>query len=154
MRRVKLDNGSKAWAFSSSQYVVEAVKNVEAYLARKEKKLNAKAGAPISNRYRPETEATDELRPVDAAYYQSLIGILQWMVDIRRVDICVEVSMLSSCLAMPREGHLQQLFHIFAYLKKHHNTEMVFDLSVPNFDADKFQSQDWSQTAYGDAPPD
>ena len=29
MRRVKLENGSKAWALSSSQYVVEAVKNVK-----------------------------------------------------------------------------------------------------------------------------
>ena len=28
MRRVNLENGSKAWAFSSSQYVVEAVKNL------------------------------------------------------------------------------------------------------------------------------
>ena len=30
---------------------------------------------------------------------------------------------------------------------------MVFDSSVPNFYADKFQPQDWSQTVYGDAPP-
>ena len=30
MRRVKLENVSKAWAFISSQYVVKAVKNVEA----------------------------------------------------------------------------------------------------------------------------
>ena len=82
MRQVKLYNGSKAWAFCSSQYVVEAVKNVEEYLARKERKLNAKAGAPISNGYIPETESTDELRPVDAAYYQPLIGILQWMVEL------------------------------------------------------------------------
>ena len=58
MRQVKLDNGSKAWAFSSSQYVVEAVKTVEAYLARKEKKLNDKAGAPISDRYRPFTNTS------------------------------------------------------------------------------------------------
>ena len=50
--------------------MVEAVKNVEAYLASKEKNLNAKAGEPISNGYRPEIEATDELRPVDAFYYQ------------------------------------------------------------------------------------
>ena len=69
-RRIKIDNGSKVWAFSSSQYVVEYVKNMEAYLVRKEKKLNAKAGAPISNGYRPEIEATDELQPVDSAYYQ------------------------------------------------------------------------------------
>ena len=125
---------------------------MEAHLARKDKKLNAKSGAPISNRYRLETEATDKLRPVDADYYQSLIGILSWMVKLGRVDICVEVLMISSCLTMPREGHLHQVFHIFAYLKKHHNTEMVFDISVPNFDAHKFHHQDWSQNVYGDAP--
>ena len=34
-RRFKLENGSKAWAFIYSQYVVEAVNNVEEYLARK-----------------------------------------------------------------------------------------------------------------------
>ena len=28
MSRVKLENGSRAWAFSSAQYVVEAVNNV------------------------------------------------------------------------------------------------------------------------------
>ena len=61
MRRFKIENGSKAWSFSSSQYVVEAVKNVEAYLASKEKKLNSKDGAPISNGCRPDTEATNEL---------------------------------------------------------------------------------------------
>ena len=120
MRLINIDNGSKEWALSSSQYVVEYLKNVEAYLARKVKKLNAKAGAPISNRYRLETESTDELQPVDAAYYQSLIGILRWIVDIGRVDICAEVSMLSYCLDIPREGYLQKLFHIFTYLKKHH----------------------------------
>ena len=68
MRQVKLENGSNRGAFSSSQYVVEAVKNVEEYLTRKENNLNAKDGAPISNGYRPETEETDELRTVDAAY--------------------------------------------------------------------------------------
>ena len=30
MRRVKIYNGSKEWAFSSSQYVIEDVKNMEA----------------------------------------------------------------------------------------------------------------------------
>ena len=35
MRRFKIDNGSKAWAFRYSKYLVEAVNNVEAYLASK-----------------------------------------------------------------------------------------------------------------------
>ena len=46
---------------------------------------------------------------------------------IGQVDINVEASMLSSRLAMPIEGHMQELIHVFAYLKKHMNTEMVFD---------------------------
>ena len=75
------------------------------------------------------------------------------MVELRRVDICVEVSMIYSCLAMHREVHLHQLFHIFAYLKKQNNTELVFDPSVTEFDADKFQGQDCSQTVYGYPPP-
>ena len=69
--------------------MVEDVNNMEAYLARKENKLNAKPSAPVSNGYRPDTEATNELQPGDAAYHQSLIGILQWMVDLGRVDIWV-----------------------------------------------------------------
>ena len=150
MRKVELENGAKAWSFSSSQYVQEAVRNVEVYLNERKKKLASKAGSPISNNYRPEIDETDELNLADAAYYQSLIGILRWTVELGRVDICCEVSMLSSCLALPREGHLEQLFHIFAYLKKKHNTEMVFDPSYPDIDGSKFERQDWSDTVYGD----
>ena len=39
---------------------------------------------------------------------------------------------------MPREGHLEQLFHIFAHLKNYHNTEMVFDPSYPVIDESTF----------------
>jgi hypothetical protein len=39
--------------------------------------------------------------------------------------------MLSFHLALPREGHLYQLFQVFASLKKYHNTEMVYDPSDP-----------------------
>jgi hypothetical protein len=35
--------------------------------------------------------------------------------------------MLSSHHALPYEGHLHALYNIFAYLKIHHNAEMVFD---------------------------
>ena len=58
--------------------------------------------------------------------------------------------MLSSHLALPRKGHLEQVFHIFGYLKKHHNSEMVFDPSTPTLDPETFPRQDWSQSIYGD----
>ena len=38
--------------------------------------------APMSNGYRPELDESDELDEVDAAYYQSLIGVLRWIVEL------------------------------------------------------------------------
>ena len=64
------------------------------------------------------------------------------MVELGRVDILLETSMISSHLDLAREGHLEAVFHIFAYLKKYHNTEMVFDPSDPMIDQDAFKTQD------------
>ena len=50
---------------------------------------------------------------------------------------------------MPREGHLQQLYHIFAFLKGQHNARMVFDPSYPDVNEEAFPKQDWSKF-YGD----
>ena len=49
---------------------------------------------------------------------------------------------MSSQLALPREGHLEQVFHMFGYLKSHHNAEMVFDPSEPEIDHSLFERQD------------
>ncbi len=148
-RKVVLDNGVHAWAFGSSQYVQAAVKNVEEHLAKSGLKLPARGDTPITTTYRPELDVTQELDSTESAYYQSLIGILRWMVELGRVDICLEVSLMSSHLALPRQGHLQQLFNIFAYLKKHHNAEMVFDPSDPTVDENQFEERDWATTVFG-----
>ena len=58
--------------------------------------------------------------------------------------------MLSSHLALPRQGHLEQVFHIFSYLSKYHNTEMVFDPSEPDIDMSIFEKKDWSSSEFGD----
>jgi hypothetical protein len=102
-------------------------------------KLPAKADTPIQTSFRPELDISPELNETESSYYQSLIGVLRWMVELGRVDICLEVSMLSSHLALPREGHLEQLFHIFAYLKKFHNTEIVYDPSDPCITESNFE---------------
>ena len=85
----------------------------------------------------------------EASYFHSFIGILCWIVELGRADICVEVSMMSSHLALPRTGHMKEVYHIFAYLKKHYNAEMVFDLTPMDFDRSLFEQQDWSNSAYG-----
>ena len=94
--------------------------------------------------YRPELDTTPELDPAEAAHYQSLIGILRWIIELGRMDISVEVSMLSSMLASPRDGHLEQTYHIFSYLKSHHNARLVFDPSIPALNMDSLNLPDWS----------
>jgi hypothetical protein len=153
VRKVDVKDGSsKCWAFSSSQYVQAAVKNVEEYLSKRDDvnwKLPQKAETPLRTSYRPELDVSPELPPTDAAYFMSLIGMLRWIVELGRVDVCLECSMLSSHLALPREGHLYQLFQVYAYLKKHHNTEMVYDHSYPEINEADFHQRDWTSSEFG-----
>ena len=141
-----------AWSFSSSQYVQSAVKNVEAYVGRPENshlKMPSKAETPLTTSSRPELDVLSELTSRDTAYYQSLVGILRWIVELGRIDICLEVLMMSSHLAMPRKRHLDQVLHIFAYLHKYHNTELVYDPSDPVVEHDVFECRDWTSSEFG-----
>ena len=50
---------------------------------------------------------------------------------------------MSSFVAMPRIGHLQQLYHMFSYLKVHHNSRLVLDPSYPHIDEKAFERRNW-----------
>jgi hypothetical protein len=84
-----------------------------------------------------------------ANYFQSQIGILRWCVELGRLDIITEVSMLSTFLCMPREGYLDDVYHLFAYLSLHHNARVVFDPTYPDVDMRAFNKTDW-KPMYGD----
>ncbi len=66
--------------------------------------------------YDPSTDLSDILDPECFSFYQHLIGVMRWMVELGRIDISAEVSMLSSDLACPREGHLENALHVMGYL--------------------------------------
>jgi len=53
--------------------------------------------------------------------------------------------MLSSFLAAPHEGHLSQVHHIFAYLKKYPRSTKVFDDTLPVIDLNAFPVNDWTE---------
>jgi len=112
-------------------------------------KLPYKAPNPLTFDYCPEIDVSHELGEDDASYYQTLIGVIQWIVELGRIDIDCEVSMMSSHMALPREGHLKELYHIFAYLKAHANAEMVFDPTPIIPDKSLFEREDWSYSPYG-----
>jgi len=48
--------------------------------------------------------------------FQTALGVLQWIVELGRLNIKAEVSMLSAHNTMPHEGHLEAVYYIFSYL--------------------------------------
>ena len=71
------------------------------------------------------------------------------MVELGRVDICLELSMMSSHLALPREGHMEQVLQIFLYLQRYHNTERVYDPGDPVINLADFERRDWMSSEFG-----
>jgi hypothetical protein len=60
----------------------------------------------LQSNYRPKLDATAELKIDGVRYYQELIGVLRFAVELGRIDTATEVSMMSAHLALPRKGHL------------------------------------------------
>lgn len=139
-----LPDGSEAWSMSARDYVKTVVKNVEQVLGNVGEKLKSGIKTPLPTNYKPELDVTHLLEPSEVNYYQQLIGILRWTCELGRVDILLEVSLMSSYCANPRVGHMEAIYHIFSYLKNHENSTLVFDSSEPDFDPNVFvPDQDW-----------
>jgi len=69
-----------------------------------------------------------------------LIDILRWIVELGRLDMMVDVSLLSSHSMQPRQGHLDQVFHVFGYLKRNKRSTLMFDESRVNWDKSAFEN--------------
>jgi hypothetical protein len=108
-----------------------------------------KASGPFTGEYKPELDASPELDPTRANFYQLQIGILHWCVELGRIGIITEVSMLSTYLCLLLEGHLEAVLRVFAYLGLHHNARVVFDPTYPAVDMGAFIKTDW-KSIYGD----
>ena len=123
---------------------------IEAQLKEIGRMLPTQTSSPLSHGYRPETDRSSELGGEQQTYYQGFVGILHWICELGRIDILIPWSMLSRYhLVSSRAGHLDPLFHSFAYLKHHTRSTLVFDATDPTtFDEELFKCSDWSSEFY------
>ena len=149
------EDGDWAWAMSSEQYVKEAIRNVKNWLTERDLYLKKKAPSVLPTGYRPELDLSALCGDEEISYFQEQIGVLRWAVELGRVDIANEVSMLASYCAMPRVGHLNAMFHIYAYLNTHERSKIVFDPSyIPHIDVEQPDWSDFYPNAKEELPPD
>ena len=96
LAKLELPNGVVSWTISASKYIQQALKNLESILDKHGLKLRKGTNSPLPSNYHPEREYTPECDTENARLYASLIRILRWLVELGRINITCEVSMMSS----------------------------------------------------------
>jgi len=81
------------WYMSSEEYCKNAIVNMETWLEKRRELLPTKTSCCLPSKWKPELDVTPELNAEDTSFYQQQIGVLRWMVELGRIDICTEVSM-------------------------------------------------------------
>ncbi len=101
-------NGQTCWSITSLDYIKTAIKTVEEGLRHRAWKLPTKVATPMMTNYLPELDGTEELDADETQIFQEYMGMLQWAIELGRVDVLLEVSLLSQYQASPRQGHMEQ----------------------------------------------
>ncbi len=128
LQMTQLENVIWAWGLSPSKYVAQAVKNCAKHLTDKLNncfRFPQQADNPLPYDYNPELDLSEPLDPECSSFYQHLIGVMRWTVELGCIDIATEVSLLSSHLTFPREGHLETALRIMSYQSLKHNTRLL-----------------------------
>ena len=89
---------------------------------------------------------TDECDDKHMLRFQQLIGILRWDVEFGKINIQMEVSLISQYQASTREGHMEALYLVFHFMSNSFKKRLVMDPHEPNVDKIDFNSYaDWNE---------
>ena len=150
IKKVETVDGTECWMISVEKYVKADLEDGKIKLSKSNFRLPSRCGTPMDTTYHPSEDVTKEMNAEGLQVDQELIGILLWVVDINRVDILLEVNLLSSQLALLRVGNIQADYRVFGYLKQAPNCKLYFDPRKPMISEDRFQKFDW-EDFYPDA---
>ncbi len=110
------------------------------------------AFSPMDKDDHPELDESPLCGPDDTAKFQSIIGALQWTIQLCRFDIANAVTSMSRFRHAPRIGHIDRIKRIVGYMKKFPHAAIRFRTGIPNHEEEfghdpvKF---DWMETVYG-----
>jgi Reverse transcriptase (RNA-dependent DNA polymerase) len=104
--------------------------------------------SPLDKGDHPELDDSEELDLEGTKKFQSMIGAMQWAVQIGRFDIATAVMTLSSFRANPRQGHLDRCKRIYGYLSKMRHAVVRIRVEEPDYSALPNKIYDWEQSVY------
>ena len=107
--------------------------------------------SPLPKGDHPELDDSELLDHEDTKIYQSLIGALQWVVQIGRFDVATSVMTLSRFRAAPCQGHLDRVKRIHGYLSKYRFGVIRVRTEEPDHSMFPEKVYDWAYTCYAGA---
>ena len=107
--------------------------------------------SPLTKGDHPELCDSELLDEEDTKKYQSLVGSLQWVIQIGRFDVTTAVMTLSRFRAAPRKGHLERVQRIFGYLSKMRHGVIRIRTEEPDYSDIPEKLYEWDYTAYAGA---
>jgi hypothetical protein len=133
--------------FAPRKYIVKMIANYERLFGRKPKPY----ASPLTGGDHPEIDDSGLLDLAGVSIYQSLIGSLQWVIQLGRLDICTAVMTMSQFRAAPREGHLDRVKRIIGYLSKMRDGVIRIRTEQPDYSNIPDTIYDWEHTVYAGA---
>lgn len=118
------------------------------------KRPKTSGASPIEHGDHPELDTSPLLSPAETQHYQSLVGSLQWAVSLGRFNIATAVMTMSSFRVAPRQGHMERVKRIVAYLLKMSQSALRFRTARPDYSSLVFPINDWCRSVYGDVKED
>ena len=105
--KVQLDVGSYAWSMHSKNYVYNLILTIMDLLLEDGRELKGTFkqkthSGPLPTSYKPELDDRQLCSEEHVSRFRKKIGILRWAVELGRLDILLEVLMMSQYLAEPQ----------------------------------------------------
>ena len=134
--------------YQPRQYIEKMLDNYKRLFDGKEPK---KAVSPLVKNDHPELDDSELLDLEGIKIYQSLIGALQWVIQIGRWDVATAVMSLSRFRAAPRIGHLERVKRVHGYLKRFKFGVIRIRTEEPDYSNMPSVKYDWTYSQYPDA---
>ena len=96
-------------------------------------KNSRKIHAPLEPGDHPELDVSEFCDDEDCAKYMSMIGCLQWVFFLGRMDIGTATMTMSRFRVKPCQGHLARLKRIYSYLKHFKNSSIKFNTEILDY---------------------
>jgi hypothetical protein len=133
--------------YQPKKYIVKMMEAYFRYFKEKPKQCSS----PLPSDDHPELDDTILIDCLGITIYMSLVGMLQWLITLGRLDVMQAVTAMSAFRCAPRQGHMDRAKRIYGYVDRYREAAIRVRPGMPDLRAldASYPTYDWSTSVYG-----